>query len=56
MRQLNYLEKLLEGVGTEWQALSDLVTLRRGELCQKGSCLKIQEYSLFIALKQQMME
>ena len=36
MRQLNYLEKLLEGVGTEWQALSDLVTLRRGRVMSKG--------------------
>lgn len=36
MRQLNYLEKLLEGVGTEWQALGDLVTLRRGRVMSKG--------------------
>ena len=32
----NYLEKLLEGVGTEWQALGDLVTLRRGRVMSKG--------------------
>ncbi|ENL6071965.1 restriction endonuclease subunit S [Vibrio cholerae] len=36
MSQLNYLEKLLDGVGTEWQALGDLVTLRRGRVMSKG--------------------
>ncbi|WP_217557693.1 restriction endonuclease subunit S [Vibrio metschnikovii] len=36
MSHLNYLEKLLEGVGTEWQALGDLVTLRRGRVMSKG--------------------
>tara|TARA_R110002167_G_scaffold81903_2_gene223866 strand:+ start:2440 stop:3600 length:1161 start_codon:yes stop_codon:yes gene_type:complete len=36
MSHLNYLEKLLEGVGTEWKALGDLVTLRRGRVMSKG--------------------
>ncbi|HHC6614283.1 TPA: restriction endonuclease subunit S [Vibrio parahaemolyticus] len=35
MSHLSYLEKLLDGVGTEWKALGDLVTLRRGRVMSK---------------------
>lgn len=35
MSTLSYLEKLLDGVGTEWKALGDLVTLRRGRVMSK---------------------
>ena len=40
MSQLNYLEKLLEGVGMKLASFRDL-EITPGELCRKGSCLKM---------------
>lgn len=47
MNALSFMEKLLDGVGVEWKALGDVVSLQRGKRLVKSQLEETGKYAVY---------